>query len=165
MAGVITVMLRLCVETKLINLICIHWQKYGNDIIVTDCMSLMTFSLVRFSLTNLNLQGYDISFLVTNFHTEQMYKHKLVDFVIHVSITYFPPPACMWYIRTTYTYIRHVVLKRELVLECKNTISWNSNIEKLGTLCRHFSLNTTFLQRLCWWSFVRMYIMELLRLV
>ena len=31
-------------------------------------------------------QGYDISFLVTNFQTEQMYKHKLVDFVIHVSL-------------------------------------------------------------------------------
>ena len=28
-------------------------------------------------------QGYDISFLITNFHTEAMYKHKLVDFVIH----------------------------------------------------------------------------------
>lgn len=27
-------------------------------------------------------QGYDISFLVTNVHTEQMYKHKLVDFII-----------------------------------------------------------------------------------
>lgn len=30
-------------------------------------------------------QGYDISFLITNFHTEQMYKHKLVDFVVQVS--------------------------------------------------------------------------------
>ncbi|KAG0326387.1 Actin- protein 2/3 complex subunit 4 [Dissophora globulifera] len=28
------------------------------------------------------IQGYDISFLVTNAHTEQMYKHKLVDFII-----------------------------------------------------------------------------------
>jgi len=28
------------------------------------------------------IQGYDISFLVTNFHMEQMYKHKLVDFII-----------------------------------------------------------------------------------
>lgn len=28
------------------------------------------------------LQGYDISFLITNFHTEAMLKHKLVDFVI-----------------------------------------------------------------------------------
>jgi len=27
-------------------------------------------------------QGYDISFLITNFHTEEMLKHKLVDFVI-----------------------------------------------------------------------------------
>ena len=32
----------------------------------------------------LTLQGYDISFLITNFHTEQMYKHKLVDFVVQV---------------------------------------------------------------------------------
>ena len=28
------------------------------------------------------MQGYSISFLVTNFHTEAMYKHKLVDFII-----------------------------------------------------------------------------------
>jgi hypothetical protein len=28
------------------------------------------------------LQGYDISFLVTNYHTEEMLKHKLVDFII-----------------------------------------------------------------------------------
>ena len=28
-------------------------------------------------------KGYDISFLITNIHTEQMYKHKIVDFVIH----------------------------------------------------------------------------------
>ena len=31
---------------------------------------------------SLFFQGYDISFLITNFHTETMYKHKLVDFVI-----------------------------------------------------------------------------------
>ena len=29
------------------------------------------------------LQGYDISFLITNFHTDEMYRHKLVDFVIN----------------------------------------------------------------------------------
>ncbi|KAI4575181.1 hypothetical protein MJG53_003111 [Ovis ammon polii x Ovis aries] len=28
------------------------------------------------------VEGYDISFLFTNFHTEQTYKHKFVDFVI-----------------------------------------------------------------------------------
>lgn len=41
---------------------------------------------MNFTSTSLSLsvsQGYDISFLITNFHTEQMYKHKLVDFVIH----------------------------------------------------------------------------------
>lgn len=31
---------------------------------------------------NLEHQGYDISFLITNFHTEEMLKHKLVDFII-----------------------------------------------------------------------------------
>jgi len=29
-----------------------------------------------------DLKGYDISFLITNFHTEAMLKHKLVDFII-----------------------------------------------------------------------------------
>ncbi|KAJ1569397.1 Actin- protein 2/3 complex subunit 4 [Cladochytrium tenue] len=28
------------------------------------------------------VKGYDISFLITNFHTEQMFKHKLVDFIV-----------------------------------------------------------------------------------
>lgn len=28
------------------------------------------------------MKGYDISFLITNTHTETMYKHKLVDFII-----------------------------------------------------------------------------------
>jgi actin related protein 2/3 complex subunit 4 len=29
-----------------------------------------------------HLSGYDISFLITNFHTETMFKHRLVDFVM-----------------------------------------------------------------------------------
>ncbi|KAI8051682.1 actin-like protein ARPC3 [Syncephalis plumigaleata] len=28
------------------------------------------------------IEGYSISFLITNFHTQQMFKHKLVDFII-----------------------------------------------------------------------------------
>eukprot|EP00306_Pavlova_sp_CCMP459_P024200 CAMPEP_0185543222 /NCGR_PEP_ID=MMETSP1381-20130426/3134_1 /TAXON_ID=298111 /ORGANISM="Pavlova sp., Strain CCMP459" /LENGTH=252 /DNA_ID=CAMNT_0028155301 /DNA_START=20 /DNA_END=779 /DNA_ORIENTATION=+ len=28
------------------------------------------------------MEGYDISFLITNFHLEQMYKHKVVDFIV-----------------------------------------------------------------------------------
>ena len=29
------------------------------------------------------VEGFDISFLITNFHTEEMYRHKIIDFVIH----------------------------------------------------------------------------------
>uniref|UniRef100_A0A0N5AV51 Actin-related protein 2/3 complex subunit 4 n=1 Tax=Syphacia muris TaxID=451379 RepID=A0A0N5AV51_9BILA len=29
------------------------------------------------------IEGYDISFLITAAHTQMMYKHKLVDFLIH----------------------------------------------------------------------------------
>ncbi|KAK2075490.1 hypothetical protein P8C59_009613 [Phyllachora maydis] len=36
-----------------------------------------------FVLRRKPIPGYDISFLITNFHTEEMLKHKLVDFVIH----------------------------------------------------------------------------------
>jgi len=30
------------------------------------------------------VEGYDISFLITNFHLEQMYKHKLIDFIVQL---------------------------------------------------------------------------------
>lgn len=33
-------------------------------------------------LRRVPVQGYDISFLITNTHTEDMYKHKLIDFVV-----------------------------------------------------------------------------------
>ena len=33
-------------------------------------------------MTLIQVQGYDISFLITNVHTEEMLKHKLVDFII-----------------------------------------------------------------------------------
>ncbi|KAK9448870.1 uncharacterized protein V1518DRAFT_416540 [Limtongia smithiae] len=35
-----------------------------------------------FILRRKPVKDYDISFLITNFHTEQMLKHKLVDFII-----------------------------------------------------------------------------------
>ena len=35
-----------------------------------------------FILRRKPVEGYDISFLITNFHTEQLYKCKLIDFVI-----------------------------------------------------------------------------------
>ncbi|CEP20594.1 unnamed protein product [Cyberlindnera jadinii] len=35
-----------------------------------------------FILRRAPIEGYDISFLITNFHAEKMLKHKLVDFII-----------------------------------------------------------------------------------
>jgi len=50
------------------------------------CKKMMRFLMMRaenfFILRRKPVDGYDISFLVTNFHTEAMYKHKLVDFII-----------------------------------------------------------------------------------
>lgn len=34
------------------------------------------------NLIDLRVQGYDISFLITNNHTDTMLKHKIVDFII-----------------------------------------------------------------------------------
>ena len=34
----------------------------------------------------MRLQGYDISFLITNFHSETMLKHKIVDFIIQLRL-------------------------------------------------------------------------------
>lgn len=38
----------------------------------------------RFNFTQYSLQGYDISFLITNNHTDTMLKHKIVDFIIQL---------------------------------------------------------------------------------
>ncbi|GAB2227083.1 hypothetical protein Droror1_Dr00008887 [Drosera rotundifolia] len=39
-------------------------------------------AICKLDLSNNNLQGYDISFLVTNHHCEEMQKHKLIDFIV-----------------------------------------------------------------------------------
>lgn len=41
----------------------------------------VTFRCIQ-ALTDHDPQGYDISFLITNTHTETMLKHKIVDFII-----------------------------------------------------------------------------------
>ncbi|KAI8904419.1 hypothetical protein EDD86DRAFT_213384 [Gorgonomyces haynaldii] len=60
--------------------------KQADDIERILCHKLTRFLMMRAEnfviLRRKPVQGYDISFLITNFHTEQMYKHKLVDFVI-----------------------------------------------------------------------------------
>ena len=60
--------------------------KQADEIEKILCHKFMRFMMMRadnfFILRRKPVEGYDISFLITNFHTEQMYKHKLVDFIV-----------------------------------------------------------------------------------
>ncbi|XP_022296515.2 actin-related protein 2/3 complex subunit 4-like [Crassostrea virginica] len=60
--------------------------KQADDIEKILCHKFMRFMMMRAEhftvLRRKPVEGYDISFLITNTHTEQMYKHKLVDFII-----------------------------------------------------------------------------------
>lgn len=60
--------------------------KQADEIEKILCHKFMRFMMLRaenfFVLRRKPITGYDISFLITNFHTEQMFKNKLVDFVI-----------------------------------------------------------------------------------
>ncbi|XP_046546868.1 actin-related protein 2/3 complex subunit 4 [Haliotis rubra] len=61
--------------------------KQADEIEKILCHKFMRFMMMRAEnfiiLRRKPVEGYDISFLITNFHAEQMYKHKLVDFIIH----------------------------------------------------------------------------------
>jgi actin related protein 2/3 complex subunit 4 len=60
--------------------------KQADDLEKILCHKFTRFMMVRAEnfvvLRRKPVEGYDISFLITNFHAEQMYKHKLVDFII-----------------------------------------------------------------------------------
>ncbi|PRP87391.1 hypothetical protein PROFUN_00602 [Planoprotostelium fungivorum] len=60
--------------------------KQIDDIEVILCKRFMRFMSQRAEnfviLRRKPVKDYDISFLITNFHTESMFKHKLVDFII-----------------------------------------------------------------------------------
>jgi len=61
--------------------------KQADDMEKLLCHKFMGFMMRRAEnfviLRRKKIEGYDISFLITNFHTEEMLRHKLVDFVIH----------------------------------------------------------------------------------
>ncbi|CAF0886845.1 unnamed protein product [Adineta steineri] len=61
--------------------------KQSNELEKILCKRLMRFMMQRADdfhiLRRKPIEGYDISFLITNFHAEQMYKHRLVDFIIY----------------------------------------------------------------------------------
>ena len=60
--------------------------KQADDLEKVLCKKFMRFLSQRAEnfiiLRRKPVKGYDISFLVTNFHTELYYKHKLVDFIV-----------------------------------------------------------------------------------
>ncbi|KAI9101963.1 actin-related protein ARPC3 [Phlyctochytrium arcticum] len=60
--------------------------KQADEIERILCHKFTRFLMMRaesfFILRRKPVEGYDISFLVTNHHTETMFKHKLVDFII-----------------------------------------------------------------------------------
>ncbi|XP_067929079.1 actin-related protein 2/3 complex subunit 4-like [Watersipora subatra] len=60
--------------------------KQADDIERILCHKFTSFMMQRAESFHIMrrkpVQGYDISFLITNFHLEGMYKHKLVDFII-----------------------------------------------------------------------------------
>eukprot|EP00127_Corallochytrium_limacisporum_P001061 Clim_evm8s36 gene=Clim_evmTU8s36 len=61
--------------------------KQADDIEKILCSKFMRFLMQRAEAFNIlrrkAVDGYDISFLITNVHTESMYKNKLVDFIIY----------------------------------------------------------------------------------
>ncbi|PBC32692.1 Actin-related protein [Apis cerana cerana] len=61
--------------------------KQADDLEKLLCHNFTRFMTMRAEhfiiLRRKPIEGYDISFLITNIHVEQMYKHKIVDFVIY----------------------------------------------------------------------------------
>ncbi|EFN62426.1 Actin-related protein 2/3 complex subunit 4 [Camponotus floridanus] len=61
--------------------------KQADDLEKILCHNFTRFMTMRAEhfmiLRRKPIEGFDISFLITNIHVEQMYKHKIVDFVIH----------------------------------------------------------------------------------
>ncbi|KAJ3377291.1 Arp complex subunit [Lobulomyces angularis] len=60
--------------------------KQTDDIEKILCHKFTRFLMMRAEnfviLRRKPVPGYNISFLITNFHTEKMFKHKLVDFIL-----------------------------------------------------------------------------------
>uniref|UniRef100_A0A5S6QPQ7 Actin-related protein 2/3 complex subunit 4 n=1 Tax=Trichuris muris TaxID=70415 RepID=A0A5S6QPQ7_TRIMR len=77
---------RVLVETSINSIRVSISLKQADDLEKFLCQNFMRFMMRRAEnfviLRRQPVPGFDISFLITNSHTEQMLKHKLVDFVI-----------------------------------------------------------------------------------
>ena len=51
--------------------------------LVSRLIVLLFCALPICTLSFSHCQGYDLSFLITNEHMDDMWKHKLIDFIIH----------------------------------------------------------------------------------
>ncbi|KIO24557.1 hypothetical protein M407DRAFT_244408 [Tulasnella calospora MUT 4182] len=77
---------RVLIETSINSVRMSIKIKQADEIEQILCHKFTRFMMVRAEsfviLRRKPISGYDISFLITNFHTESMLKHKLVDFII-----------------------------------------------------------------------------------
>ncbi|XP_076469114.1 actin-related protein 2/3 complex subunit 4-like [Babylonia areolata] len=77
---------RVLIESSINSLRISIAVKQADEIERILCHKFMRFMMMRAEnfvvLRRKPVEGYDISFLITNVHTEQMFKHKLVDFII-----------------------------------------------------------------------------------
>jgi hypothetical protein len=80
--------------------------KQADELETILCKKFMRFLAQRAEnfvvLRRKPIKGYDISFLITNFHTESMFKHKIVDFIIQfMQVRTFLSPSLalsMWFL-------------------------------------------------------------------
>lgn len=77
---------RVLIETSINSIRVSIGVKQSDEIDKMLCSKFMAFMCRRAEnfivLRRKPVDGFDISFLITNFHTEQMFKDKLVDFII-----------------------------------------------------------------------------------
>ncbi|KAJ3439422.1 arp2/3 complex 20 kd subunit [Anaeramoeba flamelloides] len=77
---------RVCIESSINSTRISISLKNSDDLETILTKKFMRFMTIRaekfFILRRKAVEGYDISLLITNTHTEEMYKHKLIDFVI-----------------------------------------------------------------------------------
>jgi len=77
---------KVLIETSINSMRISICVKQADEIEVILCKKFLRFLMQRAEnfviLRRKPIRGYDISFLITNFHTEGMYKAKLVDFII-----------------------------------------------------------------------------------
>lgn len=77
---------RVLIETSINSVrmsICVKQADEIEQILVSQFIRFLTRRAENFFvLRRKPVPGYDLSFLITNYHTESMLKHKLVDFII-----------------------------------------------------------------------------------